>query len=174
MFSKLYHCYFFTATINSWKVLLKNDQRKEIVYDIIKYMANSKRASIHSFVIMPNHVHIALTLHEPETTNSFQRDFLKFTSQQLIKLLIFENNETELNEFTSTQKDRIYHIWERRAKWIALENIPILEQKIDYIHQNPLQEKWNLAKAPEDYFWSSASYYVLNSNQHSFIRHYLE
>jgi putative transposase len=68
-------------------------------------------------------------------------------------------------------EDRIVHIWEHRAKWIALENIPILEQKNEYIHQNPLQEKWKLAKVPEDYFWSSASYYVLDSHQHSFISH---
>jgi putative transposase len=71
-------------------------------------------------------------------------------------------------------EDRIVHIWEHRAKWIALENIPILEQKNEYIHQNPLQEKWKLAKVPEDYFWSSASYYVLDSHQHSFVSHYLE
>ena len=174
MFPKLHHCYFFTATINSWKPLLKNDQRKEIILNSIKYMANNNRASIHAFVIMPNHVHVVLTLHERETTKDFQRDFLKFTSQQLIKLLIHENSEEELHQFTSTQKDRIYHIWERRAKWIAIEHLPILEQKIDYIHQNPMQEKWKLAELSEDYFWSSASYYVLNSNHHSFISHYLD
>jgi hypothetical protein len=29
-------------------------------------------------------------------------------------------------------------------------------QKLDYIHNNPLQPKWQLAKAPEEYFYSSA------------------
>ncbi|WP_307527875.1 hypothetical protein [Pedobacter sp. W3I1] len=34
-----------------------------------------------------------------------------------------------------------------------------MEQKLDYIHNNPLQERWRLAENAEDYYWSSAKFY---------------
>jgi len=36
-------------------------------------------------------------------------------------------------------------------------------QKLNYIHNNPCQEKWNLANNPEDYKYSSAANYIENS-----------
>lgn len=135
-------------------------------------MVIKKRVEIHSFVIMPNHVHVTLNLLNEEKEETFQRDFLKFTSQQLIKKLIQENNQAELDEYKSSQKDRIYHIWERRAKWIEIDNLAILEQKIEYIHNNPVQEKWKLVDLPEAYIWSSASFYLLNDKRYGFIKYY--
>jgi hypothetical protein len=31
-----------------------------------------------------------------------------------------------------------------------------LEQKIDYLHLNPLQERWSLVSRAEEHHWSSA------------------
>lgn len=153
-------------------MLLCNDQRKQIILDSLNYMVIKKRVEIHSFVIMPNHVHVTLNLLNEEKEETFQRDFLKFTSQQLIKKLIQENNQAELDEYKSSKKDRIYHIWERRAKWIEIDNLAILEQKIEYIHNNPVQEKWKLVDLPEAYIWSSASFYLLNDKRYGFIKYY--
>ncbi len=155
-------------------MLLCNGQRKQIILDSLNYMVIKKRVEIHSFVIMPNHVHVTLNLLNEEKEETFQRDFLKFTSQQLIKKLIQENNQAELDEYKSSQKDRIYHIWERRAKWIEIDNLAILEQKIEYIHNNPVQEKWKLVDLPEAYIWSSASFYLLNDKRYGFIKHYMD
>ena len=155
-------------------MLLCNDQRKQIILDRLNYMVIKKRVEIHSFVIMPNHVHVTLNLLNEEKEETFQRDFLKFTSQQLIKKLIQENSQAELDEYKSSQKDRIYHIWERRAKWIEINNLAILEQKIEYIHNNPIQEKWKLVDLPEAYIWSSASFYLLNNKRYGFIKHYMD
>ncbi|MFN7407048.1 MAG: hypothetical protein ACK5SL_10980 [Cyclobacteriaceae bacterium] len=35
-----------------------------------------------------------------------------------------------------------------------------MEQKLNYIHENPCRGEWNLAKYPEDYMHSSAKYYA--------------
>jgi hypothetical protein len=48
------------------------------------------------------------------------------------------------------------------------------EQKLDYIHNNPLQEKWNLAKSPEEYKWSSASFYHTGIDPFGILTHYME
>jgi len=44
-----------------------------------------------------------------------------------------------------------------------------LLQKLNYVHNNPTVAKWKLANLPEEYFHSSASYYILN-RQHEFVR----
>ncbi|WP_255478614.1 hypothetical protein [Rufibacter sp. XAAS-G3-1] len=48
------------------------------------------------------------------------------------------------------------------------------EQKLDYIHQNPAQEKWKLAELPEDYYYSSARFYLENKDDFGFLTHYLD
>jgi hypothetical protein len=49
-----------------------------------------------------------------------------------------------------------------------------LEQKLEYIHFNPLQERWNLVKSPEDYYWSSARFYEEGKDDFGFLKHYME
>jgi putative transposase len=48
----------------------------------------------------------------------------------------------------------------------------VLEQKLNYIHLNPLQEKWNLVRRPEDYLYSSASFYELGKDNFNILTHY--
>jgi len=51
-------------------------------------------------------------------------------------------------------------------------NRNVLEQKLDYIHLNPIQYKWQLAELSEDYYFSSAKYYIQNIDEWGFITHY--
>jgi hypothetical protein len=44
----------------------------------------------------------------------------------------------------------------------------------NYIHQNPIQEKWNLIDLPENYGYSSASFYIENKKSWSFLTHYYD
>ncbi|HTO17283.1 MAG TPA: transposase [Edaphocola sp.] len=169
MYTKLTDTYFFTSTINSWKHLLATDAHKAIILSAFRYCCEQKRILLHAFVIMPNHTHLLLTLQNEETTITFQRDFLKFTAQQIIKNLIQLKQEDELNKYRSTQKDRIYHIWERRPKWITIQNLDIFNQKLKYLHNNPLQEHWCLAMDGVEYKWSSAAFYENNDQSYSFL-----
>jgi putative transposase len=169
MLTQLESTYFFTATIHNWQLLLHRDERKEIIINSLKYMCEKDRIKLHAFVIMPNHLHLVLTLGVNETILSFQRDFLKFRAQWLIKGIIKNKELAELNNYKSTQKDRIYQVWERRPKWIKIENALILAQKIGYIHTNPLQDKWHLVSSPEIYEWSSASFYLGEDSRFSFL-----
>ena len=169
MHSSLTNTYFFTATFNKWQQLLRTDERKQIILNSLKFMCDENRIMLYAFVIMPNHIHLVLSIQENETKKSIQLSLLKFTAQFLIKYMIHENSQEELNKYQTTMKDRIYNIWKRRPKWIYIDNTIILEQKIDYVHHNPLQQKWQLVSAPELYEWSSASFYICEDKKHSFI-----
>jgi len=47
-----------------------------------------------------------------------------------------------------------------------------IEQKLEYIHLNPLQEHWNFADKPENYVWSSARFYETGGDHFGIITHY--
>lgn len=164
---------FFTATILNWQNLLKPDKYKQIIVDSMKFLVNDKRVWIYGFVIMPNHLHILWRLQEGFTQEKVQRDFLKFTAQK-IKFDLLEKHPQVLPYFKSTQSDREYHFWERRPYTSTIHNRPVMEQKLDYIHHNPVVEKWKLVEKPEDYYYSSARYYLLNEVRFDFITHYME
>jgi hypothetical protein len=49
----------------------------------------------------------------------------------------------------------------------------MIEQKMDYIHRNPVSGKWNLVEDYTDYPYSSAAYYELGK-ANKYITHYKE
>ena len=96
---------------------------------------------------------------------------LKYTAQQ-IKFDLLKHHPKVLEHFVSTQNDREYHFWERRPYASVMYNRKVVEQKLDYMHNNPLTGKWKLVDRPEDYYFSSASFYMLNRSEFNFITHY--
>ncbi len=100
-----------------------------------------------------------------------QRDFLKYTAQML-KFDLQRHHPNVLEKFRVVAKDRQYQIWERNPLSVYCYTPVITAQKLDYIHLNPLQEKWKLAETPEAYPYSSARFYLQNDTDFSFITHY--
>ena len=97
--------------------------------------------------------------------------FLKFTAQQ-IKFKIVDSNPEELENYKSTQRDRLYHFWERRPYSATIYNRKVAAQKIDYMHYNPVRA--GLCEKPEDYWFSSARFYEQNKDDWDFLTHYAE
>ena len=79
-----------------------------------------------------------------------------------------------LEHFKSENKDRKYQIWKYNSLSIELYSEKVFEQKLDYIHNNPIQAKWALALLPEDYKYSSAGYYYNGEFKYEFLSHYLD
>jgi putative transposase len=116
---------------------------------------------------MPNHIHLLLGL-QAENVRPFQHKLLRFTAQKIIKEMK-ESENPLLASIKSTQSDRILHFWERIPKWKAILTTDIFYQKLRYIHNNPLQEKWQLSVTPEAYKMSSAMSYVKNEPEFEFL-----
>jgi len=50
--------YFFTATVNNFSRLLKNEDVKMLIVDSLSYLVKHKLATVYGFVLMPNHIHL--------------------------------------------------------------------------------------------------------------------
>ena len=97
---------------------------------------------------------------------------MKFTAQQF-KFKLADTNDPRLASFRVGAKDREYQFWERNALSIDLWTPDVFTQKLDYIHNNPLQDKWELSDYPEDYKYSSAGFYHTGHDGFGVLTHHM-
>ena len=161
--------YFFTATILEWKPLLRFDIYKDIIISSLKYLSDKERIKVFAYVIMPNHIHLVWQIVPDNNYSDIRRDFLKFTSQA-IKRDLNKNHPELLKEFYTGAKDRVYQLWERNPLSIELVSQSVLEQKINYIHRNPIVPKWGLATELTDYRYSSARFYYEGKDEFGLVK----
>jgi putative transposase len=162
---------FFTATILEWKHLLKEDTYKDIIINSLLFLKKEKSIVVYGFVIMPNHIHLIWQIQEGFRQDIVQMRFLKYTAQQM-RFRLMDTGDTRLAQFIVNAKDRQYQFWERNALSIDLWTPAVFVQKLDYIHYNPLQDKWRLAEYPEDYKYSSAKFYETGIDDFGLLTHY--
>jgi REP element-mobilizing transposase RayT len=166
-----YHPQFFTATILEWKPLLIEDNYKNIIINSLLFLKKEGSIVVYGFVIMPNHIHLIWQIRDGRTRESVQMRFLKFTAQQ-IKFKLLDTQDDRLSSFLVNAKDRKYQFWERNSLSIDLWSPTVFTQKLDYIHNNPLQPKWNLVQHPKDYKYSSARFYETGQDELGLLTHH--
>jgi putative transposase len=159
---------FFTATIQEWKHLLKEDVYKNIIVDAIAFLVKEGKVTINGFVIMSNHLHIIWQSKGENSIQKIQNSFIKHTSKEFKKQLEIDNN---LAAYEVNASDRKYNFWKRDSLNIELYTAAVFNQKLNYIHNNPV--KAGLCSLPEDYHYSSALFYESGIDHFGFIEHYL-
>jgi putative transposase len=170
---RLGETYFWTDTIKDWKRLLENDLYKNIILDCWRELIRRKKIEIYAFVIMPNHLHSIWTMIEKNGKEMPYASFNKFTSHQFLDDLRI-NYSGELYKYEVEEKERRHRFWQRDALAVWMDSRAKTEQKLEYIHLNPLQERWNLANKPEDYPWSSARFYETGRDDFGILTDYRE
>jgi REP element-mobilizing transposase RayT len=171
MFMAKYHPDFITITCLNWVPILAHKEHKEVVIDSLRFLVKNERVRVSAFVLMDTHLHLIWQVMGDHKREDVQRDFLKFTSQQILKNLRNKNSAL-LNELLVHAKDRKYQVWERNSLSVELYSEKVLTQKLDYIHFNPV--KAGLCGLPEEYEYSSARFYEKNELNYDFLNHYEE
>ncbi|WP_448702800.1 transposase [Mucilaginibacter sp. AW1-3] len=166
-----YYPQFFTATILNWQNLLVEDSFKDILIDSLLFLKNEGSIVIYAFVIMPNHLHLIWQIQDGYKRENIQLRFLKYTAQK-IKFRLIDTDDARLKYFKVNASDREYQFWERNSLSVNLWTPAVLTQKLDYIHKNPLQDKWKLAELPEQYKYSSAKFYEADIDEFGLLTHY--
>jgi REP element-mobilizing transposase RayT len=165
--------YFWTDTIKEWDRLLEEDAYKNIIIDCWRNLITRSKIQIYGFVIMPNHIHVVWEMIDKNGKEMPHASFNKFTSHQFLEKIRATNNKN-LSKFKETDSERNHRFWQRDPLAIQLNSKSKAEQKIKYIHLNPLQEHWNLANKPEDYVWSSAKFYETGHDEFQILTDYRE
>ncbi len=160
---------YFTATIYEWKHLLADNHHKDIIIDSLRFLVTNKRIELNAFIIMANHFHAIWQPLFGYTPSDIQASFMKHTTQQL-KQSMEKNNQEFLVSFLVNKEDRKYQIWKRRPLSIELRTPAVFDQKLEYIHYNPVTA--GLCISPEDYYYSSARFYYDGIDNFGILTHY--
>ncbi len=153
--------YFITSTIVQWIPIFTNSDYCDIVINALKFYQHNKGLKIFSFVLMDNHFHlIAIN----ENLSRIISDLKKFTAKEIIKNLKEDNKEWILHQFEfqkkSHKKESTFQVWQEGFHPIQILSEEIFNQKVDYIHYNPVRR--GLIENPEDWKYSSAGFYLKN------------
>ena len=121
--------------------------------------------------MMSNHIHIILQPLHPVTKAKLQHHFMTLTTQK-IKEDLKLTNPALMETFKVNAKDRAYQLWKRNALSVDLFTPKVLQQKIEYIHANPV--KAGLCLHSEAYYYSSAKFYNTGVDDFKMLTNYLD
>jgi hypothetical protein len=92
----------------------------------------------------------------------------EFSAKKIIAWCLENKHTNFLNTFSSVAKEtkqgHQYQVWQRSFDNVVIVRHEDLLIKLNYIHNNPLQERWKLCDRSEDYHFSSARYYLTGEN----------
>ncbi|MEZ5022969.1 MAG: transposase [Chitinophagales bacterium] len=172
--------YFVTFTYYKWLPLIEKSQTYFYVEKWFEYL-NLQNCDILAYVVMPNHFHAILHIKEEckISLSTIIGNGKRFWAYEIIKkleelgekrLLSFMRREVTNEESIKGYNHRVFkYSFDSKICY----NPRILETKLDYIHHNPVNGKWNLIDDYTKYKYSSASFYELQI-PNKFITHYMD
>jgi len=118
---------------------------------------------------MPNHVHTLIGFRDTngKSINSIIGNGKRFMAYDLVARLKTMNQSELLSQLSSAVSEREKRIGKQHEIFEPSFDIKecysetFIEQKLNYIHDNPCRGKWKLAQHPWEYTHSSANFYYL-------------
>jgi putative transposase len=154
--------YFVTLTVVNWIDIFTRRIYSDVVINGLAYCQQHKKLNIYAYVIMTNHVHMVANVEEGSLSDVL-RDLKTYTSKELFKLI--SNNPQEsrrewlVRAFEKAGKDnplnKAHQLWQNGNYPVLLYSSAVMDQKIDYIHENPV--KAGFVGSAHEYWYSSAN-----------------
>ena len=148
--------HFITSTIVEWLPVFTTAGCCDVLIRSQEYCRKKKGLRIHAWVILDNHFHAIVS--GPELANTI-RDFKRFTSRALLDQIRDEKREWLLNQlsyYRAAHKKSVteHQVWQEGVHPQAIMSDEMMQQKLDYLHNNPVKRE--LVAAPEHWRYSSA------------------
>ena len=156
--------YFVTFQIVRWIDIFTRKIYRDIVVESLRFCQANKGLEIYAFVIMSNHIHLLLRSFPGKLSDPI-KEFKSFTAKQILETIQTEPESRRdwmlnLFEFSAKQHKRNskYQVWTHENHAEIIYSNKFVEQKINYIHENPVRA--GIVEKAEDYLYSSARDYA--------------
>ena len=157
--------HFVTFSVVEWVDVFTRKEYKDIVVESLIYCQQKKGLIIYSWCLMSNHLHLIVASKEATQLSDILRDFKKFTSTTIISSIEANKKESRKNWMLWIFKqagekninNKIHQFWQQDNQPKELITNEFKEQKLNYIHENPVRA--GIVEKPEDYLYSSARNY---------------
>ncbi len=153
--------HFVTCTVLHWIPIFTKIETKQIIIESLQHLQKSDNLKIYSYVILENHLHLIVS---SDNLNKSLQKFKSFTAKKILNFLITKNVKTILQQlefYKKAHKREIsYQFWEEGTKPKQIISDEMLNEKIEYVHCNPVKRGY--VANPEDWIYSSAGSYLGN------------
>jgi putative transposase len=158
--------YFVTFTVIRWLDVFTRNLYKDIFLDSLRYCQKNKGLELYAYCIMTNHVHMIIGRTGKARLDGIIRDIKKFTSVKIIEAIQNNPRESRRELFlwlfekdgTRNPNNTRFQFWQQYSHPIELATNDMIDQRLDYIHNNPV--KAGIVLSPEHYLYSSAINYA--------------
>jgi REP element-mobilizing transposase RayT len=156
--------YFVTFSVVGWLDVFTRRVYQEILIDSINFCKQNKELKIFCYCIMPSHVHF-ISYSENGSLSNTLRDLKAHTAKQLIKAIEENLQESKKELFlklfkyfgSKSPQNQQMQFWKHDNHPFFLYSNQMIEQKINYIHNNPVEagfvnnaNEWRLSSANEE------------------------
>lgn len=156
--------YYLTLQVVYWADIFTRQVYRNIVIESLSYCRQNKGLEIFSYVIMSNHIHI-IVRSKNGTLSDTIRDFKRHTSKKIVEC-IKEQTESRREWLLMIfryaarkhKRNNEYQFWTHENHAIEHNIAKMIEQRINYIHENPVRA--GIVVNAEDYLYSSARNYA--------------
>jgi putative transposase len=148
------YAHFVTFSVYRRRRLFEQDEPKRIFLGTLTAELETRDARCIGFVIMPDHIHLIVWFAKTGELSRFIQS-LKRKSSYRIRNWFRKNSPGYHSEFGEGD-----HFWQPKYYSFEIHNHSKLEEKLDYIHLNPVRA--GLVDKAIDWRWSSARKYILN------------
>jgi REP element-mobilizing transposase RayT len=158
--------YFVSFAVVEWIDVFTRNEYKDILPDSLRYCQQEKGMEIYAWCIMSNHVHLIFSSVKDEKPELILGSFKRFTSKSIVTA-IKENLQESRKDWLLKQFEeagnkssnvKLYQLWRHDNKPIELWSNKVIDEKLNYIHNNPVEE--GLVFKAEQYVYSSAIDYA--------------
>lgn len=165
-FNNLNALYFITYSVIGWIDVFTRSIYKDLLLDCFRHCIKEKGLAVHAYVIMSNHVHMIISAQGEPTLPEIMRDLKKYSACRIIQEIKLHPQESRrewlLYLFSkagrANSNNTHYQFWQQDNHPIELHpHSSLFEQKLHYIHQNPVKAGW--VSEATAYVHSSASNY---------------
>ncbi len=142
-------CYFITTRTEGRRPILQNQAAARVVIESLKWLRDEQRIRLLGFVVMTDHLHVALALRSRQECRShnpirpvanlgqIMKSFKGFTSHEIKRVLGIEGR-----------------VWQDGYHDHLLRDRADFEKRLAYMHDNPVRR--GLAKSAHEYPFSTA------------------
>ncbi|MEZ5009822.1 MAG: transposase [Chitinophagales bacterium] len=152
--------YFVSFAVVNWIDIFVRDIYFEVLVDSLNYCQREKGMKLYCYCLMPSHVHL-LFRDANSNPSKLLKEFKTFTSKMIRKTI--ESNPREsrkewllrMMQDAGTKNSNVkhYQFWQQNNQPIELWSASVIDQKVNYIHKNPVKAGFVL----EDYHWKYSS-----------------
>jgi putative transposase len=154
--------FFVTMTIVGWiDVFIRNEYCEEIVRNL-EYCRKHKGLKIYAYCIMSSHIHMVVA-HDEGKLPDILRDLKSYSAKRIIGMIETGFGESRKEWMLHLFKyhanihnqNSEYMFWQKTNHPTELYSNSVFDQKVDYIHRNPVES--GIVNDECSYTYSSAN-----------------